>query len=150
MISQITDSLKSAKWLRSRFISLSSEERHLLIKSAVLLWAVRVGLWTLPFRIIYNNTTVKCPVSPKQAGISEELIIWAVKVASRCVPCATCLTQAMVARILLSSYGYSADLRIGVAREGDRLTAHAWLEKEGTVIIGRTMCDYKPLPMEWP
>lgn len=147
MNSQITNSLKSTRNLGSRFLCLRSEERHLLIKSAVLLWVVRIGLWALPFRTIYNAAT-RHTSSPRQATLSKDRIIWIVKAASMYVPCATCLTQAMVARILLSSYGYSADLRIGVAREGDRLTAHAWLQNEGTILIGRTMCDYKPLPME--
>jgi len=79
---------------------------------------------------------------------AENWIIWAVKASSRFVPCATCLTQAMAARMLLSIYGHKADLRIGVLREDDDLKAHAWLEKDGRVLIGGPVCNYQALKME--
>lgn len=149
MISQITNSLRSAKSLGFRFLGLHSEERHLLIRSAVLLWAVRIGLWVLPFSAIYN-AVARHTSSRGMANLSEDRIIWAVKVASGFVPCATCLTQAIAARILLSKYGFGADLCIGVAHDDDKLKAHAWLERDGKVLIGGSICDYRPLPMEGP
>ena len=133
--------------LISRFLALPSEEKSLLIKASILLWAIRIGLWVLPFRALYS-ISARGPSKPKQTNPSEERIVWAVKAASRYVPRATCLTQAMTARILLSMYGYCADLRIGVARESNQLKAHAWLEKEGRVLIGGSTCDYRPLPVE--
>jgi len=40
-------------------------------------------------------------------------------------------------QFLLERRGYSADLRIGLAREAQRqLMAHAWVEHQGRVIFG--------------
>ena len=64
-------------------------------------------------------------------------VVWAVKTASRFVPKATCLTQALVAQIILARRGCATDLQIGVARsEQGSVEAHAWLESDGRVLIG--------------
>jgi len=54
----------------------------------------------------------------------------------RLFPDRPCLTQALAARYLLSRGGVPTVLQIGVARDGSELQAHAWLEREGVVIIG--------------
>ena len=57
--------------------------------------------------------------------------------ASRRVPKATCLTQAIALRTLLARDGKESELRIGVAKAEDgRLEAHAWLESDGRIVIG--------------
>ena len=51
--------------------------------------------------------------------------------------------------MLLTRHGYSAQLRIGVARAAaGPFKAHAWVECAGTVIIGggSALGDYTPLP----
>lgn len=76
-------------------------------------------------------------------------VAWAVTMASRCVPQATCLTQAIAAQLLLAWRGYPTHLRIGVAKgEGERFRAHAWVESHGRVIIGgsESLLRYTPLP----
>jgi len=75
------------------------------------------------------------------AGAVEK-ITWAVTRMSRYVPAATCLTQALVAVVMLEEAGAPASLRIGVTRKksGD-LEAHAWVESSGKVIIGGTHVD---------
>jgi len=56
------------------------------------------------------------------------------------VPAASCLTQALAMLVLLDWFGHSSELRIGVAKNGaDRLKAHAWVECEGKIVIGRRM-----------
>jgi hypothetical protein len=66
-----------------------------------------------------------------------ELLIWAVTAASRYVPGATCLAQALAAQVLLGRTGYPARLRIGVAKGEERkFEAHAWVESQGRVVIG--------------
>ena len=42
-----------------------------------------------------------------------------------------CLAHSLCLRRLLARRGIEGVLRIGVAREGDRLLAHAWIEWEG-------------------
>ena len=61
----------------------------------------------------------------------------AVRAASRMVPGATCLTQALAGQILLSRAGYDSELRIGVCRHAEHgFEAHAWLEHRGEILLG--------------
>ncbi len=58
-------------------------------------------------------------------------------IASRYVPAATCLTQSLATKVLLSRQGHQASVRIGVARsEAGQFQAHAWVESNGRVVIG--------------
>ncbi|MHC1688625.1 MAG: lasso peptide biosynthesis B2 protein [Methanothrix sp.] len=141
------NSYRSVKKLATRFFALPSRERQLLIQALLLLWVIRVGLWTFSFQTISDvmegRSSSFVPVDH-----SEERIIWAVRVASKFVPSATCLAQALAARALLKAHGYGANLIIGVAKDGERLKAHAWLEKDDRVIIGGSTSDFKPLSIE--
>jgi hypothetical protein len=82
---------------------------------------------------------------------TEREVIWAVEAAARRSPVgSTCLTTALVAQALLSRHGYEARLRIGVRRDqGAPFAAHAWLEREGKIIVGGPVAvveSYTPLP----
>ena len=75
-------------------------------------------------------------------------IAWAVRAASKGVPHATCLTQALAAQVLFARHAHAVDLRIGVAKgEAGGLEAHAWLEHGGRVVVGnvRDLGRYVPL-----
>ncbi len=141
------NSFRSAKRLIIKFLGLSSQEKKLLVEALVLLYAVRLGLWALPFRAL-NDATSGCMKSKMHGNLAEGQIIRAVKASSKFVPRATCLTQAMAARKMLLNHGYNANLRIGVLREDDDLKAHAWLEKDGQVLIGGLVCEYQALKMD--
>ena len=68
---------------------------------------------------------------------SPESIGWAVTTASRYVPGAKCLAQAIVAETLLLQSGFPAHIHVGVTKPGEsRLRAHAWVECEGIVVVG--------------
>jgi len=77
-----------------------------------------------------------------EEGLDEEAerrLLWAVEAATRRVlPRRPCLTQALVARLLLARRGAQpTTLHLGVARRLDgTLGAHAWLERNGAVLIG--------------
>src|SRR5690348_8231704 len=115
----------------SKFIYLSTDDRRFLMKVMLLVWSVRVGLWLLPFHVI-RQLVAKVAMKPasRQAGRSVAIHrdVWAVTVTCRYVPAATCLTQALVTKVLLGRHGHDATVRIGVARfGGGRLQAHAWV-----------------------
>lgn len=125
-----------------KFLHLTSSDRRLLISTALLLGAIRLGLRLLPFKVLRR---LLGKLAKARSGLQEEAnqfsiqrIVWAVTVASRYVPKATCLTQALAARVLLARHGHPpTHLRIGVARgEEGRLEGHAWLESQGKVIVG--------------
>lgn len=69
----------------------------------------------------------------------EQRLLRAVEsVTRRLLPRRPCLTQALTARLLLARRGARpTTLQIGVARGADEaFGAHAWLERDGTVLIG--------------
>jgi hypothetical protein len=60
---------------------------------------------------------------------------WAVRAASRRVPGATCLTQALALQALLERAGRRCRVEIGVAKN-ESFEAHAWLVCGNDVLIG--------------
>ena len=130
-----------------KFLRLPVIDRHLLVNVLLLVWIVRVSLWLLPFRVIRQllarlaRESVRVQV---EGRVPIDRIVWAVRLASRYAPAATCLTQALVARVLLGRSGHPAALRIGVARsETGQLQAHAWVESNGRVVIGGSESSLK-------
>lgn len=66
-----------------------------------------------------------------------ETIVGYVRKVSNYVPKASCLTQALAALLLLRKSGQNVEMKIGVAKDDrSRLIAHAWLEKDGQIILG--------------
>lgn len=81
----------------------------------------------------------------------ENRLLWAVETACRrLLPRESCLTQALTAYALLTRRGARVpELRIGVKRLSDgAISAHAWLEREDTVLIGGDIAlrEYSRLP----
>jgi hypothetical protein len=65
--------------------------------------------------------------------------------ASRYIPRATCLVQALAGYILFSKYGYSTQIKIGVLNEDGVFEAHAWLEQDENVVLGESEKDFKTI-----
>lgn len=81
-------------------------------------------------------------------GDVEQRVPWAVRTATHLVPIGrTCLTEALTAQHLLRRRGCDATLRFGVAKPAaDALSAHAWLEAAGRILIGgETAGLFEPL-----
>jgi hypothetical protein len=105
----------------------------LLLDAWVTLWAVRLGLWVLPWRIVSRAPAVR----DRPSDLSLETSSAAVRLVSRYVPFATCLAQALALRRLLARHGRVCVLNLGVRNPpGGRLQAHAWVEAEGRIILG--------------
>lgn len=131
-----------------KFLSLPPKERMLLIRALLLVAAVRLGLWVIPFSRLQRLVLWMAakPGRDRAEIFSTEKLAWAIEMASRFVPKATCLTQAMAAKILFGIYGCDSLLKIGVARgEDGRMLAHAWLESRGRAVVGVPECEYTPL-----
>ena len=124
-----------------KFVHLTSSDRRLLVSTALLLGAIRLGLRLLPFRTLRRLVTkiAQAPVGLRLTDQpSVDRLVWAIRVASPYVPKATCLTQALATQLLLARHGHPpAHLRVGVVRgEKGRLEAHAWVESQGKVLVG--------------
>jgi Transglutaminase-like superfamily len=113
----------------------SREERILVRRAIALLCAARVGLWLLPLRRVKAAAERLAKSRRLRVNAAEQQLGWAIRVAARCVPGASCLPQALAAQVLLTWYGYPSRLHIGVALEG-RFEAHAWVECNGLIVVG--------------
>ncbi|HIK30438.1 MAG TPA: lasso peptide biosynthesis B2 protein [Oscillatoriales cyanobacterium M59_W2019_021] len=135
------------KWLK--FWKLSSANRARIVLSILSLGAIKLGLKFLPFRILKKSISgVYFPVLKQKPSSSIGEIIWAIDRVSPYLK-VKCLARALAADFLLRHQGYSTQLRIGVAKdENGTLTAHAWLESEGQIAIGRVpnLSNYTALP----
>lgn len=111
---------------------LPREERRLLARVWVYLLLARIGLRLLPFpRVKAAACGPRTP--PRQPDWTEinrmkRLVDIA---AGRQLVAMTCLPRALVLQRVLAERGYVSELEIGVRKEGDTLTAHAWLECQG-------------------
>jgi len=117
-----------------RFTQLTVAERRILIRVLLVVGVARTSLWVLP---VQAARRVVAKVAAGAAGDSVEQVVWAVRVASRYLPGATCLTQAVAAHALLLHSGFPAHVEIGVAKdELRRFHAHAWVVCQGQVVLG--------------
>ena len=120
----------------NKFLYLSFGEKVLLVRVSLLLGITRLGLSLFPFTTLRK---ILKGISPWIAGggeaLPEDLLVWAVGAASRYVPKATCLCQALTLQLFLKQSGRQASLHIGVnGPEEGRLNAHAWVVSRGKVI----------------
>lgn len=114
-----------------------SQWRDLSRASAWIL-GTRAALSVLSWKRVSNAfSQTHRPVGPLNLSRAKQTV-WAVDaVAKRILGDKPCLTQALVARHLLRDYGVETDLLLGAARkETGEIEAHAWLEREGIVVIG--------------
>jgi heme/copper-type cytochrome/quinol oxidase subunit 2 len=122
------------------FLKLPSWEKKVALESLLWVIRIRIMLWIFPF------TTVQTKVQErviKHHSTSEHVITMPrlrimIVAASRYVPRATCLVQALAGYILFSKYGYSTSIKIGVLTENGEFEAHAWLEHDEKVVLGES------------
>ena len=106
------------------------------VKAFELLLRVRLGLTVLGLsavraRLGLNGENKEAPQS------TCDRCTWALTRASRWIPGATCLTQALAGQWLLDRMGFGSVVVIGVRPEdGQRLAAHAWLKSGDRFIVG--------------
>lgn len=111
------------------------------MQSQFLVWAIRLGLWLFPFKWV--NGCLSRFVSGKTAfeetdwGVIND-VAGSVRATSKFVPYATCLTQALATKTLLRLNGQDSQMRIGVDKdEKESFLAHAWIEIDGKIVIGK-------------
>jgi hypothetical protein len=114
---------------------LAPADRKLAFAALALLAAVRIALWTLSFERVTRFVKISSVPRPVHRDSTPRQVAWAVRLASRYLPRATCLPQALTTQILLSWHGHASRLHIGVAL-AQKFEAHAWVECGGSVIIG--------------
>src|SRR5437879_1946885 len=116
-----------------RFAKLTGAERIVLLRALLVVGMARAALWLLPVAAVRK---VVGWAAAGIAGYSRPQLIWAVRATSRCLPGATCLTQALAAQALLARSGYASQVEIGVNKDDARFRAHAWLVCQGEIVLG--------------
>jgi hypothetical protein len=135
-----------------RFLRLRSTDRALLIRSLVMLCAIRMSLWLLPHCLLRRvlMTMARRPIPPRGAQARPDRIVWAVIAASRYIPAtASCLPRALAAQVLLARSGHAAQLRLGVALGAHgAFAAHAWVKSGERILVGAPAdpSRFVPLP----
>jgi len=132
-----------------RLLGLTAYERRILARTFVTLAFVHVALKLLPFAKV-RRAIVPRPGSLTTPWISIELIRWAIDLAQRVIPDATCLPQAVTAEGLLTRAGLPVLLRVGVMKDASgNFEAHAWAETGKIIVVGklpRRFEEYTPMP----
>ena len=119
----------------------SADVLWLLAQSAVLLPLTRLILFIAPFhalvRLFGRLARASIGRGPSNAAAIRR-VEWAVTRASSLIPGTRhCLTQALVAQLLLARRGQLARLCIGVAKDArGGLKGHAWVESDGSAVFG--------------
>lgn len=124
-----------------RLLALPGSRRRLLVEAVLTLLWVRLALHIVPVeRLRAWAGHVGLDVQPLAP------VVWAVRAAARRVPGSSCLVSALALQRLLSRRGHVTELHVGVAKQGERFSAHAWLVGEGKILIGETDGEtYAPL-----
>ena len=119
-------------------------EWRLLIRVAVLIACIRLGLQVLSFK--RTSALVKRTSNPRvnkdELSFQERRrLIWAVRsLSKRMLSTKPCLTQSLALLWLLRRRGEDVQVQIGVRKnDAGEFAAHAWVEKEGSVLIGGKM-----------
>jgi hypothetical protein len=114
----------------------------------------RLGLLALPLPAVRKAVRMLLradhPLPRGRRATPEQVIRAAVSAGIHSPVGQTCLATALVAQTMLRRHGHDARLRLGVRRNPDgKIAAHAWLEREGLVVVGgppSEVATYAPLP----
>jgi transglutaminase superfamily protein len=135
-------------------VALPGVDQVRLAHALVLLVTVGIGLRIVAFRSLWRLLEAWAgPGTPvaRTDGAEIHRIAWAIAVASRYVPGAgRCLSQALVAHVLLRWEGLPSRVWLGVARRADgAIDGHAWVESEGRSVVGGVdVGRYRPIALE--
>ena len=151
-----TNSLRCILRARSKYRDLPQSERAAFVLVVCVLIVVRLLLRLIPFRKAYDAVeSISRFFSRRRLGspsrVGAPAIARFVNAVADRLPISTlCLPRALTAHVLLSAYGHSSQLRIGVAHaEGGAIRAHAWVESDGAIVMGDLpdLRSFQPLPV---
>jgi putative nucleotidyltransferase-like protein/transglutaminase superfamily protein len=130
-----------AAW--QRFRMLNADDRALTAEAAVALMTAWAGLRLVSLsrlRRFLDRARVRRRNTAGSRRASVDRIAWSIAAVTRRLPLRlTCLAEAVAADALLRRRGYASLLQIGVRVPGGprSMEAHAWVECDGRVVVGR-------------
>lgn len=122
----------------------------LLLKTLLLTIGIRLGLWVYPYQTMQRLAVKLGRLSifgiPKQPEAYLTNVRWIVPSVGHRIPRATCLTQALVAKVLLDQAHIPNELQAGFKRNNQgKLEGHAWLISDGEVVVGGDITAFIPM-----
>jgi hypothetical protein len=126
-----------------KYLALTGDEKKLLATCWWQLLRVRMLLYMKNYKKTraYIDSNIRAGRKSSK-DVSVDRICYLLSVASRWVPSATCLVQAVTAEWMLKSAGYHPLLHIGVKKQtSNDFEAHAWLELDGERILGGSAAE---------
>ncbi len=128
--------MKLRRKLRA-FLLRSGTDRLFICEAVIVLAGARICVLTVPLRVL-ARWLARAP----DAGVCDPELVTevrkAVATAARNVPWnAVCLPQAIAAKVMLARRGQGSAFHLGATINADgELSAHAWLECDGQIVIG--------------
>jgi len=124
----------------AKFFSLSLGDKRLLAEALFWVVLLRFKLWVFPYKWFGDDPALIETLDTNDADVDwsiVEKVASSVRETSRFVPYASCLTQALATRTLLMKRGQVSSLSLGVDKNANGFEAHAWVEVNGRIIIGK-------------
>ena len=122
-----------------KWSSLSATRKWAFLKAAFCLIVIKIGLTVLPFAWFRKLFHWFCKTNaPKELSKEQiDLTVWAVDTVADLLPLnLLCLPRALATKYLLRHLP-ALTLEIGIeVNPAKQFEAHAWVEKNGTVIMG--------------
>jgi len=111
--------------------------RNVLVRCLLMTIHVRLKLTLFSYKSVMLRINKARSKPPIYASIPPLLVVWCVKQASRIIPYASCLTQALTIKHYLARMGDDCTVKIGVRTElSGAFFAHAWVLYQGDLLWG--------------
>jgi hypothetical protein len=124
-----------------KFLKLPLAEKILHVEALIAVISAGFVLRLVPFRFIRRSLARRLSSDVTEGPVNWaeiHTIVRSVNFFSRFHPFASCLSKAVAALLLIKHKGGHAVLKIGVAKdEHKNFIAHAWLETNGRIVIGK-------------
>lgn len=128
----------------AKFAALPWQRKALLLRCWVELNETAIALRLLPLSDVLRRMKTNTTARATRTNLVKEDIIWSVRAAAALSWRPTCAVRALVGERALRRYGFPAQFKVGVTG-GDDFQAHAWVEDETGVLIGRSEQSYRAL-----
>ncbi len=123
-----------------RFSALERTAQMLFLRALVLLPFVGLSLRLRGFES--TRTTLQKTISPTTSRLDSNSLNKQIALTAHMVNAAdrhglvhpSCLPKSLTLWCLLGQQGIASQLRVGIRKEGGKLEAHAWVEREGIAL----------------
>ena len=125
-----------------RFFGLSRSEQLLFLKAYFLVLFYSTYVVFVPKRLIFKRLGekgIESEYQPDKSSLTEiQKVEKAVRRAIRCLPWRSkCFSRAIAAKRILKQKRIPSTIYLGVAKEDDKVIAHAWLRAGNIIVTGR-------------